>query len=76
MLRTVSVDDSGRLLQIPREVSQIVGGQNVQSMRVKNQILKKISTFPGKIQKGTGGREQDRKCHKLSEIVTNCRDIL
>ena len=31
----LSADDSGQFLQNPREVAQIVRGQNEQSMRVK-----------------------------------------
>ena len=34
-LYILSADDSGRFLQNPREVAQIVGGQNEQSLRVK-----------------------------------------
>ena len=34
-LYILSADDSGRFLQNPREVTQIVRGQNEQSMRVK-----------------------------------------
>ena len=49
-LYSLSTDDSGRVLQNPREVGQIVGGQNEQSMWVQNQTLKKIRTlhFPEK----------------------------
>ena len=31
-------------------------------------------TKPGEIQKGTGGRGQDRKCHKLSQNVVTFYD--
>ena len=30
--------------------------------------------FAGEIQKGTGGRGRDRKCHKLSQIVVTFYD--
>ena len=32
------------------------------------------TTKSGEIQKGTGGRGQDRKCHKLSQIVMTFYD--
>ena len=39
--------------------------------------LKLRGPTPGEIQKGTGGRGRDRKCHKLSwRLSQNCRDIL
>ena len=44
-LYTLSAADSGRFLQNPREVAQIVGGQSEQSMQVKDQTLKKIRTL-------------------------------
>ena len=45
-LYILSADDSGQFLQNPREVSQIVGGQNVQSMRDKRSDPRKDQNFP------------------------------
>ena len=44
-LHILSADNSGRFLQNPREVAQIVGGQNAQSMRVIRSDLQKDYNF-------------------------------
>ena len=48
-------------------------------LRVVN-VLRVVSALPGEIQKGTGGRGRDRKCHKLSwrlsQIVVTFYDDL
>ena len=41
----LSADNSGRCLQNPREVAQIVSGQNAQSMRVKRSDPQKDQDF-------------------------------
>ena len=60
--------DSGRFLQNPREVAQIVSGQNEQSMRVEKQTLKKIRAlhFPDKLRSGCGKPNQRKWGPRLS----------